>query len=1144
MAFRLFHLAMILCLVWPYVPAKAANQKNAFTLAPTSIWAETPEGKKLRLRNAYFQEGFQQADGVELAPVLFELLESGVLDLLPKAAGGTMISLDEIVARTRAKGPAYVGGVLVAMDMQGWVDSKETALPYHDTGLEDQYPQTEKWEFALTPEGEIALATLLHPAGRKAFEEARNFVKHAARMDDLLFATPAEANAAIPQEIQEGRQAFRHVAELAQRDWDLPPAKHAGELAVRDVLIRHLNGMILGPLMVAFGRRGITGTLSKKGTLALADMKGDTATFEVAFEFLASPRIAWEKLEQGGAVRATELGIEALDKPHLYGVPVSYDGTLDIAHALMFENPDMERTVTTPEGEKELYVDRDMNTWGSGRAHTGYFLKERPSIKRIFDQPIEQQPKAIVDVGSGDGTFLQEAYEYILENTLRGQLIKQDSKRYGLKVAGVDYNPVSIRKTHARLSAAGIDEHIAIWGDVTDPDTIAADLAKHGIDLADSLSFRSSLDHNRIFKRPVKRTGLPAGRSGLIYSRRGKIVSNSELEQNLVEHYIHWAKYWKKHGAIIIDLHGIRPKDARKALGRTPAISYYLTHLLSDQYIVPWDVNVAALQAAGLQTQEVTWQPNGAMPAISIAFIKARAPFVAPTGAFRLPGTVVLPGPLSIDKYLVAAKARGDAKLASASAMSTFNARFMQALLSPSSESPFPDLIDHFRRIFKDDLRPDGRRVTEGVTNDDLRKAFAESLFLLQDGKLKLYVVPSEEWGFYAKELKTDSGADASKIPILVRRIGNDLFMTTKFFGTFARMDPKKSSVFWEALYHEALEFPAIYDRFGIPENRAHAFASMMGEAARLNRLMGTMDLALPDDSDLHHWVTQFYTPEQMTAFLKYHPGVQGRLWRKRALAEVIGKGNLTFLEDEIIEMLARKNSVPKEQALEDEDFLESFKMVAVSGIAREQIDEVLNILAVGLYDGLRHDWRDAHAIDSKLSFFENMNAIILRGELDSSNIVGLVQHPDEADFIKNLFEYFRQFLMGPEPSLKDRLLEQAEILRAGVPMIDFSKRKIYTEEIAMFVAGVGLTVIVIESLPLPPAIAQRIGKEIEQLVRLKDLFEKTIFPHEVIPVSQYSYVREFIRGVERIAKILEDVATASGTNHEQREEAFVSGAA
>lgn len=54
------------------------------------------------------------------------------------------------------------------------------------------------------------------------------------------------------------------------------------------------------------------------------------------------------------------------------------------------------------DGENEIHVDRVMNVWGSGGARDTYFKVVDEIIINLFNLPINEQPKGILDMGCGN----------------------------------------------------------------------------------------------------------------------------------------------------------------------------------------------------------------------------------------------------------------------------------------------------------------------------------------------------------------------------------------------------------------------------------------------------------------------------------------------------------------------------------------------------------------------------------------------------------------------------------------------------------------------------------------------------------------------------------------------------------------------
>ena len=79
-----------------------------------------------------------------------------------------------------------------------------------------------------------------------------------------------------------------------------------------------------------------------------------------------------------------------------------------------------------------------MNVWGSGGAHSTYFKKIDEIIIEIFNRPINEQPKGIIDVGCGDGTFIHHVYSIISK--------KQQEVKYYLNIHYLLLVQTTIRK--------------------------------------------------------------------------------------------------------------------------------------------------------------------------------------------------------------------------------------------------------------------------------------------------------------------------------------------------------------------------------------------------------------------------------------------------------------------------------------------------------------------------------------------------------------------------------------------------------------------------------------------------------------------------------------------------------------------------
>ena len=285
-------------------------------------------------------------------------------------------------------------------------------------------------------------------------------------------------------------------------------------------------------------------------------------------------------------------------------------------HTILFKNVD---DIWRKIDNKEQHVNRVMNVWGSGGAHTTYFKKIDDIIINIFNQPIDKQPKGIADMGCGDGTLLIHLYDIIQNKTSRGEMLDE----YPLIVIGADFNLEAQQTSLKNLNDVNI-ESLILDGDISNPSNFNEMLtSKYNLNLNDLLNVRSFLDHNRVFKDPVKNNIKEPTSTGA-YSYRGKLIKNVILEQNLLEHLESWKPYINQHGLLILELHSINPKIISKNIGKTASTAYESTHGYSDQYIVNLECFLSLADQAGLESiKEYQLKfPNNELSNISINLFK------------------------------------------------------------------------------------------------------------------------------------------------------------------------------------------------------------------------------------------------------------------------------------------------------------------------------------------------------------------------------------------------------------------------------------------------------------------------------------------------------------------------------------------
>jgi SAM-dependent methyltransferase len=319
----------------------------------------------------------------------------------------------------------------------------------------------------------------------------------------------------------------------------------------------------------------------------------DPKSFEQLLDIFVS--LKWFT-KNNGNYSFTQKGLFYAKRASAYGVTVSYMPMFRRIDELLFGDPKVLWKV--PTGAKELHVDREMNVWGSGGAHATYFKKIDDIIINIFNRPIEQQPKGILDMGCGNGAFLIHLFEVIQNRTLRGSLLEE----YPLFLVGVDFNQAALKVTRANLVQADIWAKV-IWGDIGKPEELEQNLDEnYHIKLEDLLNVRTFLDHNRVWEDPAGGEDRVPSKSTGAFAFRGKRLNNEQVEENLKQHLLKWVPYIGKFGLLLIELHTIPPEAAAGNLGKTAATAYDATHGFSDQYIVEMSVFHQIAKECGLHS--------------------------------------------------------------------------------------------------------------------------------------------------------------------------------------------------------------------------------------------------------------------------------------------------------------------------------------------------------------------------------------------------------------------------------------------------------------------------------------------------------------------------------------------------------------
>ncbi len=399
------------------------------------------------------------------------------------------------------------------------------------------------------------------------------------------------------------------------KSWDnLTNFKKNNQNNISERMAIHMEGILLAPTMVGLGINNKLNDLNEFSILTAEKLDLPKNTFNWFVEILHNLEFTTSKHSE---IKLTAKGLYYTKRASAYGVTVSYLPTFANLEILLTGNPN-ELWESDEEGH-ESHVYRYMNVWGSGGAHKTYFNKVDQIIIELFNKPIEEQPKGFIDVGCGDGTFIEHVFDVIYSKTKRGELLD----KYPLFIVGADYNQKARIATRQTMEKADIWAEVE-FGDISDPNTMNEMLKeKHGVELGDLLNTRTFLDHNRIYKQP--NVTILECKSGGAFSYRGRRIPNNELFQNLSNHLKSWTPYLKKFGLLLVELHSIKPQIASENIGKTLSTPYDATHGYTDQYIIELSSFLNAAKFAGLKPDsKYSFKfPDNEKATVSIHLLKA-----------------------------------------------------------------------------------------------------------------------------------------------------------------------------------------------------------------------------------------------------------------------------------------------------------------------------------------------------------------------------------------------------------------------------------------------------------------------------------------------------------------------------------------
>ncbi len=528
-------------------------------------------------KDTYRNDLFRHLDGIAIAPVAYHLYKNGVINEL-KNQPTFDISL---LSKQFHANEGYLNIALRLLASQGWIDY---------TINNDQ----NKVIVSSNPSTEIAHSYF------NLYKPAVEFLSQSR-----LFH---------PKSLDPDFHGLRTILTEFQNE-PFKFSKDTKSKAIELQIQKHIEGCLMAPLTVVLAMNGFFHKYFMEASFRADEYHDDPENFEKILDFYTF--LGWFT-KKGHTYKFTDKGLFFARRASAYGVTVSYIPTFNRMHHLLFDEIEIKQPPS--KNSIETHVDRVMNVWGSGGAHASYFRQIDEIIIEIFNQPLAEQPKGILDMGCGNGAFLIHLFEVIEQRTKRGKMLEE----YPLFLVGADFNKEALKVTRANLVNADVWAKV-IWGDIGDPQQLENDIFEnYSIHLSELLNVRTFLDHNRSWIKPNSNTTIKTVSTGA-YACKGKRLNTKDVLENLYEHLLKWKPHIKKHGLILIELHTLSPQLIANNLGKTAATAYDATHGFSDQYIVELEEFQNTLKRAKLKSDLKYFSkfPDSELATVSIQFIKS-----------------------------------------------------------------------------------------------------------------------------------------------------------------------------------------------------------------------------------------------------------------------------------------------------------------------------------------------------------------------------------------------------------------------------------------------------------------------------------------------------------------------------------------
>ncbi|WP_202800245.1 hypothetical protein [Pontibacter sp. BAB1700] len=296
---------------------------------------------------------FRHLDGIVTAPTAFSLHKHGVLEYLQQEQEAT---LEELVTRFKAN-DGYLNVALRVLCSQGWLS-------------QDLDNATDQVTYRMTDRGRLAIPLVY------LYEDVVKLMQLSGKYHPRKFE-------------KEPYQLWAKVADRYRDGYGLTLSDDAEERSVQEQVLKHIEGLLMGPTIVLLGMNGMFHKYFMESRFSPEEFHENHEDFRKILDLFA--HLGWFRKVRD-QYEYTEEGVFFAKRGSAYGVTVSYIPTFRHLDELIFGNPNV--LWDKPEGAPELHVDREMNVWGSGGAHATYFNVIDEIIIELFNRLSMNSQKA------------------------------------------------------------------------------------------------------------------------------------------------------------------------------------------------------------------------------------------------------------------------------------------------------------------------------------------------------------------------------------------------------------------------------------------------------------------------------------------------------------------------------------------------------------------------------------------------------------------------------------------------------------------------------------------------------------------------------------------------------------------------------